>query len=219
MNEQEKITKNELAKKQLKILSEIEDSMKMEAVVKDNKIEFKSGDKTYRVRKPNFPERHDMQKVRRLQYLKLIKDPEMLFRKQWVKLYKEKGIDINKMEDDIKRKQGEIEALLLRLVKVQDDTTVKKLKDDILKLRSEQYDLTIEKTDLLQYSIEDQLLLHVNTYTTYLVFERKEGDKWVRTFNAFEEFQQCSDDTLMAKAFEFVSCLIYGDNYETEESK
>lgn len=220
MNKEEKQKKHELAKENLKILSDIEDSVKMEAVVKDNKIEFKSGDKTYRVRKPNFPERHDVQQIRRKKYLELLKDDDMLFRKQWTKLYKEKGIDIDKMEDDVKRKQGEVEALLLRLVKIQSTEPVKTLKDEITKLRSEQYELTIEKTDLLQYSVEDQLLLHVNTYTTYLVLERKEDEKWIRHFETFEQFQKCENGDLMAKAFEYISCLIYGDDYnESDDTK
>lgn len=217
MNEKEKMEKKEQAKKTLKILTDLEESIKMEAVVKDNKVEFKSGDKTYRVRIPNFPERNELQKIRRVKYLELVRNDKMLFRKQWVSLYKEKGIDINKMEDDIKVKQSEIEALLFRLVKVQDDKSIKTLQDDVLRLRSEQFDITIEKTDLLQYCIEDQLLLHVNTYTTYLVLETKEKESWVRYFENFENFEKCTDGDLMAKSFEYISILIYGDDYN--ESK
>jgi len=219
MTEKEKMEKREQAKKSLQILTDIEESVKMECTVKDNKVEFKSGEKVYRVRKPDFPERDKIQQIRRKKYLELIKDDEMLFRKQWVDLYKKKNIDINKMEDDIKRKQSEIESLLLRLVKVTDPGSITTLKDDILKLRSAQFDLTIEKTDLLQYSIEDQLLLHDNTYTTYLVLERKENDKWVRHFNNFKDFQKCTDADLMAKAFEYMSILIYGEDYESKSTK
>lgn len=219
MTEKEKLEKREHAKKSLQILTDIEESVKTEYTIKDNKVEFKSGDKVYRVRKPDFPERNEIQQIRRKKYLELIKDDEMLFRKQWVELYKKKNIDINKMEDDIKRKQSEIEALLVRLVKITDPASVVTLKSDILKLRSGQFDLTIEKTDLLQYSIEDQLLLHDNTYTTYLVLERKESDKWVRHFDSFKDFEKCVDSDLMAKAFEYMSVLIYGENYESKSPK
>jgi len=220
MNEKQKNEqkeKQDIAKKQLKVISDIEDSIKTESIVKDNKIQFKSGEKTYRVRKLNFPERNEIQEVRRTHYLKLIKADDMLFRKQWVALYKEKDIDINKMEDDIKRKQEEIKSLLLRLVKVQDIKSIQTLKEDISRLRSEQYDIVIEKTDLLKFCIEDQLLLHVNTYTTYLCLERQEGDKWIRNFETFDEFEKCTDADLMPKAFEYISVLIYGEDYNESQ--
>lgn len=218
MEDKEKIDKKELVKKQLQVLSDIEESVKMESVVKNNQIKFVSGKDTYRVRKPNFAERNELHKIRREHYLNLVKDPKMLFQKQWRALYKEKGIDIEKMDSDIGRCQNEIEALLLRLVKIQDEKSIKTIRDSITELRNKQYNISMEKTELLSYSVEDQLLLHVNTYTAFLVLERKEEDKWVRSFETFEDFNKCSDEDLMPKVFKYISLLIYGDDYNESQN-
>lgn len=210
--------KMEIAKENLKILSKIEDSMKLETMIKDNKIEFESDGKFYRVRLLNFVERNELQNIRRLKYVEYLKDKEMLFRKQWVELYKTKGVDIDKMETAILTKQAEIKQLLLRLVKLEDPNSVKTISVDIEKLRSEQYELVVEKTDLLQYSIEDQLLIHVNSYTSYLALELKKEETWVKAFGSFVDFQNCNDMNLMAKTFEYVNSLFYSDSMDNKNS-
>ena len=97
------------------------------------------------------------------------------------------------------------------------DTSVKLLKDEILKLRDKQYNVSIEKTDLLSHSIEDQLVMFVNSYTTYLVLERSEGDKWAKHFDKYEKFLVSENADLISKAYYYINYLIYGDNYESQE--
>ena len=65
--------------------------------------------------------------------------------------------------------------------------------------------MNIEKTDLLVYSIEDQLLIHINAYTTYMILERQESDKWVRHFDSYKDFEESKDDDLIGKAFYFIN--------------
>ena len=66
----------------------------------------------------------------------------------------------------------------------------------------------MEVTDLLSHSIEDQIMLYVNSYITYLVFETKDGENWVRIYKSFEEFQTSSDKCIDS-AFSYMSYLIY----------
>jgi len=205
---QEKVV---MAKEALKAMQELEDSVRMEDIVKDNKIEFKSGDKTFRVRKPNLEEQQEVDDVRRKKYLELVRDDSYLFKKQWIETYKKKGIDINKMETDMKRITDEIRRTLLRLAKTTDKKGIGELKDQIIKLRDEQYLLSIEKTDLLSYSIEDQTYIHAKSYTAYLILERKEKDKWVKHFKDFEEFQKSDDQDLIGKLFYYYDVLIYSE--------
>ncbi len=211
MDKEKKQEKVVLAKEALKTMQELEDSVRLEDIVKDNKIEFKSGDKTFRVRRPNLEEQQEIDNVRRKKYLELVRDDSYLFKKQWIETYKKKGIDIGKMEIDIKRIEDETRRLLLRLAKTTDKKGIGELKDQILKSRDEQYVLSIEKTDLLSYSIEDQTHIHAKSYTAYLILERKEKDKWVRHFKDFEEFQKTEDSDLVSKLFYYFDVLIYSE--------
>jgi len=217
MKNKEERTK--LIKTQLDVLNDIEQSMKSECILKNNTVEFKSGEKTFRVRKPNFSERQTVLEFKRKMYLQLIQDDSMLFRKEWVKLYNKKGIDITKMEADMKNMQAEVEALLLKLVKIEDIKIIKKIKDEIFDIRKKMWEINVERTDLLQHSIEDQLLLKVNSYTTYLVLEVKTEDNWKKYFDTYEDFQNCTDDDLMTKTFEYISNLIYGEYDESTSSE
>jgi len=211
MDKEKKVEKVIMAKEALKAMQELEDSTRLEDIVKDNKVEFKSGDKTFRVRKPNLEEQQEIDNVRRKKYLELVRDDSYLFKKQWIETYKKKGIDINKIDTDIKRIDDELRRTLLRLAKTTDKKGIGELKNQILKLRDEQYALSIEKTDLLSYSIEDQTFIHAKSYTAYLILERKEKDKWVRHFKDFEEFQRTEDSDLVSKLFYYFDVLIYSE--------
>jgi len=209
MEKEKKVEKQIIAKEALKAINELEETVRLENIIKDNKIEFKVKDKVFRVRRPNLIEQQEISRFNRKKYIELVNDDSFLFRKQWIKKYKDKGIDIKKMEDDVRRLQGEIEQLLLRLAKSTDPSSIKKLKEEILKSRDKQFALSIEKTDLLSYSIEDQLLISVNAYTTYLILERKEKENWTKHFEDYKKFQESDNTDLLNKAFFFISHLIY----------
>jgi len=218
-NKNKKAEKHLFAKEGMKAIQEIEETTKMENVVKDNKIVFESGGKSFRVRKPTLGEEHEIDHIRRKKYMELVADDSFLFRKQWIQNYKKKGIDINKMDDDIKRAQGDYESLLLRLAKTTDSKSIQLLKNEIDKTKEKMYNLSLEKTDLLVYSIEDQLLIHVNSYTAYRVLERQEKDKWTKHFNSYEDFEKSENDDLINKTFYFINHLMYGHNYEFNDTK
>lgn len=211
MDKEKKVEKVIMAKEALKAMQELEDSVRLENIVKDNKIEFKSGDKAFRVRKPNLEEQQEIDDVRRKKYLELVRDDSFLFKKQWIETYKKKGIDIDKIETDMKLKEDETRKLLLRLAKTTDKKGIGELKDQILKLRDEQYALSIEKTDLLSYSIEDQTYIHAKSYTAYLILDVKKEDKWIKHFKDFEEFQKSEDQDLIGKLFYYYDVLIYSE--------
>ena len=216
MSKEQKQEKMLMAKEALKAMQELEDSVKLENIIKDNKIEFKSGDKNYRVRKPIITEQQEIDDARRKKYLELVKDGSYLFKKQWIEIYKKKGIDVAKIENDMKKLEDEVKRLLLRLAKTTGKKAVEELKNQILKLRDEQYIISIEKTDLLSYSIEDQVYIYAKSYTAYLILEVKKDDKWVKYFKSFGEFEKCEDNNLVSKLFYFFDYLLYS---QVEENK
>ena len=202
--------KKEQAKELAKTINDIEGENKVENMVKSNKIVFDIDKKNYRVRKPNYKEQEEADTYRRKKYLEYINDDTMLFRKQWIDKYKVKGKDINAMETKMKSLQAEIETMLLRLVKIGDAKEIEKMKNKILKIKEEQASINIEKTDLLSYSIEDKLLLEVNSYVTYLVLDKEiEKDKWEKVFKTYAEFMNSEENALINQAFYYINFLIY----------
>jgi predicted nucleic acid-binding Zn-ribbon protein len=132
-----------------------------------------------------------------------------MFRKQWIETYKAKGIDIDKMEHDVSELQNEIHALLLRLAKTENKADVETLKAEIIEKKGRQAQIHVEKSDLLNYSIEDQLIVEVNSYYSYLALEKKVEDKWERVFKTHKEFVESKDEALVNKTFYYINFLIY----------
>jgi len=200
--------RNVIAKEAMKALTEIEDTVRMEELIKDNKIEFVVEDKTYRVRKPIFIETQEVDSVRRKKYLEYVKDETYLFRKQWIEQYKSKGIDILSMEKKVRDLQADINNYLLMLAKSVEPREIDQLKKDILRLRDEQLTVSMEVTDLLSHSIENQMLIFVNSYITYLVLEKKENDIWIKVYDIYDNFMK-AEDKVITQAFYYINYLIY----------
>ena len=204
-----KIDKKELVVEGLKAIQEIEKEMNLKNIVKDNKINFKIGDKEYRVRKPNSSEQRELETMRRKKYLQLVSDDSYLFKKQWIAKYKGKGIDIEKKEKEIKASQYEIETLMLKLAKTAEPKTIDKLMKNIEEIRKNQYNLSIDVTDLLSYSIESQLTISVNSFATFLILEVQKEKEWKRVFDSYEQFEKSEDNPLLNKAFYYANYLMY----------
>jgi hypothetical protein len=134
----------------------------------------------------------------------------MLFRKQWIEKYTKKGINIEEMDKKISAFQNEIDGLMMRLATTSQNSEVDKLKTEILFMKNKQAEISIEKTDLLMNSIEDQLMIAINSYYAYMALEHEvEKDKWERAFKSYDEFLNSTNQDLLNKTFYFVNLLIY----------
>lgn len=204
--QKEKIT---AADEFIKTLGDIDSTIEVENMIQNNQIEFNINDKKYRVRKPTLEEQKQLETFRRKKYVELINDDSMMFQKQWIKKYKEKGIDIEAMEKEIRDLQSQIDQTMIKLAKTAEDGRVAQLEEEIIGLKRKQAMLHIEKTDLLNYSIEDQLLIAVNSFYTYIVLEIEIDGKWQKVYNNFDEFDNSKDTKLIYKAFHYMSHLIY----------
>ena len=200
--------KKVIAKVAMQALAELEEVTKMEDLVKDNKIEFREEDYMYRIRKPSFSERAEIDTARRKEYLRLIADDSYFFRKTWIEKYLKKGIDINAMESKVKGYQDEIKAVLLRLATATEPKDIELLKKEIYSIRDSQFSLSMEVTDLLAHSIENQLLVFTNSYTDFVVLEQKIGEDWKKLFENYSDFM-ASDSKVIEKSFLYINYLIY----------
>ena len=209
--------KNEMAEEALKALNELEEETSLENLVKDNKIEFLEGDKLLRVRKLTFQDQKELNSKKRTKYLSFVQDDSYLFRNDWIKIYKNKNIDIQDMRKQIAQTSNNVKAHLLRLAKAKDVKSIDTLKTEINSLREKQYELSNQVTDYLSFSIEDSLYSFSNSYTVYLVLEVKEGDNWVKYFKSYEDFEGSEEIELISKACYYVNHLMYADILEIKE--
>ena len=205
----EEKNRSEIAKKALEALNELEEQTVVENLVKDNMIRFKVNDVDYRLRLPTQSDQEDLNKYRMKEYTVLVKDKTYMFKEEWEVIYKERGIDLKKMENQVKEIHQKIKDLLLKLAQTEQPKDIDLYKKEINELRDKQYDISIKRTDLLSYSIEDQLQIRTTTYLCYLVLEKKENENWVRAFINVEEFKNCPNPLLTNQALYFMNYLLY----------
>jgi hypothetical protein len=201
--------RSEIAKKALEALNELEEKTTVENLIKDNMIRFKVNDCDYRLRLPTQADQEELNKYRMKEYAVLVKDKDYMFREEWEALYKTRGIDIKKMENQVKEIHQKIKDFLLKLAQTQQPKDIDLYKKEITELRDKQYDISIKRTDLLSYCIEDQLQIRTTTYLCYLVLDKKETENWVRAFVNLEEFKNCPNPILTNQALYFMNYLLY----------
>lgn len=201
-------SKQEIAKELADKMIEIDDLKNTENLIKENEVSFIIEKEVYRVRKQTYEEQLDTETFRRKKYLEFLGDESFIFRKALIEKYKIKGIDIEKMQQTIFEIQKEIDRLKIQAAKCGIDSEIKKIKEEVYRLKAEQISIHIEVTDLLSYSIEDQLNLVVNSYYTFLVLEKRIEDKWERVFNTYEEFNKSENFDLISKAYKYSSSLM-----------
>jgi uncharacterized protein YbgA (DUF1722 family) len=180
-----------------KLQKEVSDASNLafvEQLVQNNEIVFKVDEKEYRVRKPTFDERQELFRERSQLYTKLLTDPSYPLEAELRKLYKARGVDIEKMEEQLrmleKRKQDLYLSLGKMLKEKASDQDCQVLRDEVQSVIGEQTKISIEKTNLLQYSVETNVLVHVYTYLAYLVSEEKREQTWTRIFASLDEFKR-----------------------------
>lgn len=204
LSEAEKIVKS--------MESEIELS-KMEELIKDNKITFDYKDNKYRVRLLNLKEKEELDQLRRKKFGQLMRDKDILLEKDLIVQYKERGIDIDELDSQIKITNAEELDLQMKLgesiSKNENEITLKTYKNQIEELRTRKQIFNTQKNLLLTFSLENSLLNFVAQVITYLSLEEKKDDRWQRMFQTLEMFQTYEDEELIDKAGSYSMLLQY----------
>lgn len=183
----------------------------VEKILSDNKFEFDENGVSYRIRKPSFKEKQEVYKKKIQKFTELMKDKTLLLEADWIKQYKERGIDIEEMNKNIIRLEGKKQGLQYTLgkeiEKKSKEDDLKKLRDEIASIEQDQMAISVQKTSYLQFSIEYQLNVFLYAYMITLVTEKKVEDKWVRVWNSYEEFEN-SDEALINKVSYYASIIV-----------
>jgi len=199
-----------------KIVNEMDkelDIVKIEEMIKDNNIIFEHNNQQYRVRLLNLKEKEELDLLRRKKFGQLIQDKDILFEKDLIRIYKERGIDLEKIDEEIKKFEAEELDLQLKLgeaiSKNEPETILKSYKEQIETLRIKKRVLTTQKTLLLEFSLENQLLNFVAEVITYLSLDKLDNNKWIKMFNSLENFLIYEDNKLIEKAAQCSMALQY----------
>ena len=174
----------------------------IEDITRDNKMEFIHDNIKYRIAKPNYNQKHEIYRERVKKFTELLKDPAYSLEKDLKKSYLVREIDVDEMTNKIKgleEKKGNIQFKLGELLKNDGpEADGESLKKEIEQLTRDQQAIAVEKQTLLEYSIENQVVIYMYNYMTYLITEKFVGEKWVKAFATFQEFMN-SDETLVGK--------------------
>jgi len=210
---QKELSKGEAAK----VLKEIESRGRWsitEELIKDNMISFNIKGINYRVRLLNLREKEELDNLRRKKFGQLLQDKDLMLESKLVEVYKERGIDIETMKERMRKIDSELHEnqLLLgeSLAKAESETIFKAYEDKITVLLAEKNIIYIQKSELLQYSIEEQLLNYVAELITYLSTEIEESEgKYKRMWTNLEDFKNCDNMELSDRAGVMTTLLQY----------
>jgi hypothetical protein len=186
---------------------------KVYEMILDNKIIFEHKEKQYRVRLLNLKEKNELDELRRKKFGQLIQDKDILLEKDLIKVYKERGMNIDDIDDQIKKIQAEELDLQIKLgesiSKNEGEVIFLNYKNQIINLKVKKQILSTQKTLLLEFSLENQLLNYVAMIITMLSLDILEEGEWKRIFINLEDFENYEDEELINKAGSYSMMLQY----------
>jgi len=186
---------------------------KIEELIKDNKISFEYEDKKYRVRLLNLKEKEELDMLRRKKFGQLLKDKDILLEKDLITQYKDRGINVDELDEQYKKLHAEemnLQITLGDLIAKNEPLSILKINEDQIKeIRNKKQILMIQKNLLLTYCLENQLLAYVAQVITYLSLEELKENSWVKAFNSLDEFQTYNDEKLIEIAASYSMVLQY----------
>lgn len=192
-------------KEQLKKLQESGNLSILEEMIKNNHIEFELNDKKYRVRLLGLKEKEELNTLRLIKFGQLIKNKDILLEKDLIKVYKEREIDILELDEKMRKLELQIHNLQLKLgesiAKNESESVLKAYETQIRQLDEEDKILYMQRTNLLQFSLENQLLCYVSEIITYLSTDMLDDNEiWKRVWDSLESFENCKDEDLITAA-------------------
>jgi len=208
-------TNEEAAKEMLAILSDNENVALAEAAIHNNELEFELDTILYKVRKSTFAEKQAANKYRMKKFIELLKDPDTILEKDLKKLYKNKGIDLDGVEKQLLELDSQQKSLMLTLGQAikenKSKVELEKYKVEIIQISNTIQELNQQKQQLLEFSLENRILMDVYSYMIWMISEKKVGDNWVKVWNKFEDFLNCTNSELVTKITKLGAIVVTED--------
>lgn len=183
----------------------------LENYIKRNSVEFDFDNVWYRVSKPTIRQQDTLEKFKHKYKLDLIKQGEYLFASEWLKIYKDRGIDIENFDaqiDIIKIEIEELQEKALKEIGTQQDKVLKQ----IVQKKKKADRLYNEKQELLSGSLENRLDMTCNMYLLYLVLQtEREKGVWVNMFDDFNGFLSYANGLFLLTAERILKMLMLNE--------
>lgn len=213
MDEIKKEEKIEEVKKQV---NDVLDLTKIDELIKKNEIEFELDGQKYRIKKPDFKQKQEAYQKRIEKFTELLGNEKYLLEDALKKMYLKRGIDIDGMLKKTVQLQKERDGFSIKLGELiankGSESEMEQYKLEIEKINKEIQEFSMKRTALLEFSIENQVLIYTYSYLTSVITEKlvKDGDveKWVRVWNSLEEFQQ--DKEKVSNRISYYAAFIIG---------
>jgi hypothetical protein len=193
-----------------RIVEETEKELEISKIlemVKNNEIIFNDN---FKVRLLTLKEKEELLIQKRKKYMELLQEKNEkdtflnLTEKDLYKVYKERGIDIESIDEELTKLQSEEKNIFLQLGEAiaqnQSESILKAFEDSINELREKQRIILTQKNLLFNDSLENQIEEYFIKYMTYLSLEQKLGDKWQKMFDSFLDFCDYTDEQFLVQA-------------------
>ncbi len=181
-------------------IKDVIDIDRVNDLIKDNKYEFEYQNIKYRVNKPNFKQKQDINNKRITKYAEMLKNDSYLLEEDLIKLYKKRGIDIKELDNQSESLSKRIRDYLLQLGKMikenKSEDECKIIRDEIENLRIMQQEISMKRVVYLETSIESQINVFVYSYLAFITTEKLIEDKWVLAWKNYDDFMS-ADETLI----------------------
>ena len=173
----------------------------LDKILQGGELEFEHEGIKYRVRKPSFADKQKVYKEKVRKFTELLKDKSLMMEEDLKTQYKERGIDIDEYQNKINNLEIEKKSIQLKVgeiltgsgVESDAETYAKRIQEII----NHQVELSRKKSSLMEYCLEQQLLVYLYAYLTVLVAEKQVGEKWNKVWSSYEEFENCPDESLV----------------------
>lgn len=168
------------------------DIQKLSYMIQDNKLPFTYNKECYRVRMPNQKERFYAEEYRSEKQIEFIQRKNCKTKDELKQILKKnKVIDLDKLEKEVKKLQKQIKEVYFKLAprfneekeKIEEETT------KIIELQNQLMEINQEITKHLSPSLEDRLESVYLEYLTYQCTEKLIGKEFVKVWNTFEEWE------------------------------
>ena len=210
----------EEAKEIVESMEKSSDLSKIEEMIRNNKVQFEYEGKQYRCRLLNNFEKDELNKLRVKKFNSMLQEKDendnyvFLTEKALIKQLKERGdIDLDATNEEIKKLESEESALQLKLGEAiannSDDKILEEYKKQIEDLRIKKMVLNTQKTLILEFSLENQLLNYVSKVITMLSTDILIDEEWKKLWNSVEEFEKEQDNNLVEVAAKYAMILQY----------
>jgi len=183
--------------KKLSNLQELVDELNIDllddSIVKSNMLPFLHEDKLYRVKMPTQRDLALAREVEDKLKIKLLRAEDTITRKSLMKVLKDKqGIDIEVLDSKREKYATKLKDLYLALAQSNDKELkrIKKFKELIKKVKSQHMSISVEISDYLSPSIENQVETAYIKYLTSVCTEKNIKDnEWELVWATIEDFE------------------------------